>query len=346
MSRKLIFLVIISIGLFSCTILPANSGRPSPVAVAQMFITQAANPSTTPTPFQPFAFTLTSTLTSTPEFTSTPTITPTIFTATPTAWYEGLNLPENQVRIMLLGTDWRASSGQRSDVMMLVTLNPSQGTATVLSFPRDLYVAIPGVGMNRLNTATAFGGFALLADTLEYNFNVRPDYYMLTNMYNFVSIIDTMGGINVNSTGYLLDRCDLPQAVGGYCEVYPGVTYMDGETALWYVRSRYSSSDLDRTRRAQEVLQAIFSKMLSLDALIRAPELYNLFISSVETNIPSDLIFSLIPMASQLTEAGKVRQYFINAGEVSDYLTETGAMVLLPNYPAIQEIIIQAVYTP
>jgi polyisoprenyl-teichoic acid--peptidoglycan teichoic acid transferase len=346
MSKKRFALALFVTLMISCSVLPLAAGQSSPVAMARVFITAAANPSATLTPFQPVAFTVTPSVTATPQDTATPTLTPTVFTATPTAWYDGLSIPEGQVRIMLLGTDWRAYSGQRTDVMMLLTLNPSQGTATVLSFPRDLYVSIPGVGMNRLNTAMVYGGFSLLADTLEVNFSVRPDYYMLTNMQNFVSIVDTMGGINVYANQYLYDRCDLPQAYDGYCEVNPGMVTMDGSTALWYVRSRYTSSDLGRTHRAQEVMLAMFQKMLSLDAVIRAPELYDLFASSVETNIPPDLLFSLVQMAPQLLEAGRIRQYFIDAGEVTDWISETGAMVLLPNMPAIQDIITQAVYTP
>ena len=79
--------------------------------------------------------------------------------------------------------------------------------------------------------------------------------------------------------------------------------HMDGDLALWYVRSRYSTSDFDRGRRAQEVMQALFVKMMNINALTRAPELYNQFISAIDTNLGLDTILPLLNLASQLAMA-------------------------------------------
>ena len=138
---------------------------------------------------------------------------------------------------------------------MLLSLYPDSNTASIISFPRDLYVFIPGVGNQRINVAQPYGGFELTNATLQENFGVSADHYIMTNFSGFKSIIDSLGGINVEVGNYLSDQCSLSQAdSAGYCTVYPGINFMNGETALWYVRSRYSTSDLDRTRRAQEVI--------------------------------------------------------------------------------------------
>ena len=163
---------------------------------------------------------------------------------------------------------------------MLVSINTKNGTVSEISIPRDLYVIIPGWTTNRINTALPHGGFEMMADTFAYNFGVRPDYYIMTNFQGFVGLVDSLGGISVNVGKYLSDDCNLPQKSKGTCTVKPGIVKMNGQTALWYVRSRYSTSDYDRLRRAQEVLLALFTKMISLDALKKVPELYTQFNNS------------------------------------------------------------------
>lgn len=263
---------------------------------------------------------------------------------------EGVSLelerPEGQVNILLLGSDWRPGMGSRTDVIMLLSLIPDQGIATLTSFPRDLYINIPGYGYERINVVQAYGGFELMQQTFEEVFDAPVDYYMLTNFSGFTGIIDTLGGITVNAAYGLTDRCDLPQAVEKECTVPAGRVSMNGETALWYVRSRYTSDDFDRTRRAQEVIIAIAQRTLSLNALSRAGELYQLFSNSVETNLPLDVIVKLLPLASDIMQQPSLLQrYAITENEVTHYSVPiTHASVLLPDYDAIAEIIRKALY--
>lgn len=257
--------------------------------------------------------------------------------------------PDGQVNILILGSDFRPGSGYRTDVFMLLSLYPNEGTASILSFPRDLYVNLPGIGNQRINVAQPFGGFELSKATLEQNFDVTPDYYIMTNMQGFIGIVNNLGGITVNVGAYLSDTCDLPQAdASKYCTVYAGPTYMNGDTALWYVRSRYTSSDFDRTRRAQEVIFAIFEKLMALDAVSKVPDLYNLYISSVETNLTLSDIVPLVPIASKiLSDPAKLRRYSIGPEQVYPYvLPESGANVLIPNYDLIQETILESAFKP
>ncbi|NTU75101.1 MAG: LCP family protein, partial [Anaerolineaceae bacterium] len=184
-----------------------------------------------------------------------------------------LQTPDHPVNILILGSDFRPSGGYRTDVIILLTIHPKSKSVSILSFPRDLYIFIPGVGMNRINVAQIYGGFALTQATFQYNFGINVDHYILANFNGFQTIVNTIHGIDVKAESALYDKCDLPQRVNNYCSIEPGVIHMDGATALWYVRSRYSSSDLDRTRRAQEVLIALFNKLISLDALNRINDL-------------------------------------------------------------------------
>jgi LCP family protein required for cell wall assembly len=258
------------------------------------------------------------------------------------------NIPQTtgQVNILILGSDYRPNQGFRTDVIMLLSLNPNKGTATLTSFPRDLYISIPGIGMERINTAQEYGGFALTTATFQQNFGFTPDYYLMTNFAGFTSIVDTLGGVDVPAAIPLTDKCSFPSLENGmgYCTIPAGTYHMDGQLALWYVRSRYSTSDFDRTRRAQEVITAIFHKLISLNGLNRAAELYNLFGSNVETNMPLNEIVSLLPLASQLaSNPSAIRRYAIGPDETYNYIVPgSGAMVLIPNQNAVMAILLQA----
>lgn len=309
------------------------------------WVTKDPNRATTPTPFMPMANVLS------PENTITPAINPTetITVPTPTATEVPSTKSEGQVNILILGSDYREGRGYRTDVFMLLSLYPEQESASVISFPRDLYVYIPGVGNQRINVAQPYGGFELSNATLKENFGVSADHYIMTNFNGFKSIIDSLGGINVDVSMYLADHCDLPQKdADGNCTIYPGVNYMNGETALWYVRSRYSTSDLDRTRRAQEVVFAMFSKLMSLDAVSRMPEIFASYSNAIETDLGIEDILPLTPLAtSLLSDPTKIRRYAIGINEVTPYvLPDSGANVLLPNYEAIAELIRQSAFTP
>jgi len=294
----------------------------------------------TPTPFQP------------ENAGNSPLVTPgnppgPLSTPTPSGIIDlGLKRPEGQVNILLLGSDWRPGMGSRTDVIMLLSLMPEQGLATLTSFPRDLYVDIPGIGYERINTSQAFGGSELTRETFNYNFDAPIDHYMMTNFAGFVGIVDTLGGISVTATQELYDRCDLPQAINKMCYVPAGRTTMDGQTALWYVRSRYSTSDFDRTRRAQEVIIAILQKTMSLNAVGRAAELYQLFQSSVETDIPLELVVKMLPLAARIIDQpGTLQRFAISEDDITHYtVPATGAMVMIPDNKAIAEIIRQAIY--
>lgn len=288
-----------------------------------------------PTPFQPYQQTPTPTRAAQPI---TNALVPN----------EGLLPPEGQVNILLLGSDWRPNSGYRTDIMLLISIFTKEAKVKLVSFPRDLWVEIPGLQEERVNTAMGYGGFPLLAQTFEYNFAIHVDHYMMTNFNGFTGIVDTLGGIDINTPENTADRCDLAQQHGAWCSVGPGDEHLDGELALWYVRSRYTSNDFDRTRRAQEVLVALFRKLMSLDAIARAPELYNQFLSSVETNLALNDILTLINIApTVLSDSARIQRYAIGPEHVTPHVfPSSGANVLLPDYNAIWEVIREAVYTP
>lgn len=362
--KKTLFLILILIILIvvACT-LPQLGATPADSSNGKDYLLVAPPGSTaTPTPFQPIPPTpLTipdgSYLEGTPEVLPP---TPMVATEVPPPWgdYDGPSIwpdidvptpvgilphPEGQVNILLLGSDQRPDDGGfRTDTIQLLTINPNEGSVKLTSFPRDLYVYIPGYTVQRINVAMARGGFDLLATTMEYNFGVRPDYYVLTNFWSFEGVIDSIGGITVYAS---LDMCDQRDGYESYC-VYQGYTWMDGETALWYVRSRHSTGDIDRGRRQQEVLQAMFEQLLSLNGLSRAPELYEMYKQNVTTDLDFSILRDLLPIASHLAETQELGRYHIGDGEVYDWTNTNGAMVLVPIRDKVLEVIRQAISEP
>jgi LCP family protein required for cell wall assembly len=254
-------------------------------------------------------------------------------------------MPEGQVNWLVLGSDFRPQAGYRTDVIMLVSMNPNKGTVSVVSFPRDLYVNIPGWQMQRINTAMAHGGFTMLQDTFETNLGIRPTHYVMTNFSNFKSIVDSLGGADVQVEKNFSDHCDLPQAVKTYCNVNPGMVHMDGATALWYVRARYSTTDFDRERRAQEVIRAIFAKAISLKGIERLPELFSQYQKSVETDLTLTDLLPLLPLAQKVAaDPSIVKGFRVVPPAVHGYITPGGADVQIPDFPAIQQILDEAIY--
>lgn len=264
-------------------------------------------------------------------------------TAEPTPTTRVLQKPEGQVNVLLLGSDARPNDGGfRTDIIVWVSLNPKDGFVSAISFPRDLYVAIPGYGYNRINTAFIYGGFDLLADTFEVNFGMRPDHYVLVDFNGFTTVIDSLGGIDVQTAQNLSDTCATWINPNGYCSVGPGLVHMNGDVALWYARSRYSTNDIDRARRSQEVIEAIFNRLMSLDVILKAPSLYDAYVTYVDTDIKLADVVPLLPLASKIHENKDIRNYVIGYNQAYDWITTGGAQVLVPDIGLIQALIVEA----
>lgn len=315
----------------------------------QGVVTIPPDATATTTPFMPFSPTGTSSSplfpTATPRYTPTPTLYAIPNTTGNTNYPSSssyipapapkIQQPANQVNIVVLGSDQRPyTGGFRTDVILLVTINFELKKINMTSFPRDLYVYLPGYYQERINTAHAKGGFNLTAATFEYNFGVRPDYFVMLNFSGFTSIIDMMGGVNVNVAQQLTDQRD----GYGYYTVYPGVVHMDGATALWYVRARYTTSDFDRTRRQQEVMVAFIDRMINLDMIPKIPDLYTQYQNTVSTDLALEDIIPLIPMAPEFLQ-GNIGRYAIGREHVTSWVTYSGSAVLLPNTAAIQSVL-------
>lgn len=181
------------------------------------------------------------------------------------------------INIMLIGQDRREGQGrQRSDAMILCTINTKTKTVTLTSFMRDLYVQIPGYSPNKMNACYQIGGMALLSDCLEANFGVEVDGCVEVDFSGFTKLVDLAGGVDIelnqSEANYLNRRgnWDYNDASAGTWNLTEGVNHLTGEQAFAYSRIRYvGNGDFERTERQRKVITALLqqSKDLSLSQL-------------------------------------------------------------------------------
>ncbi len=265
-----------------------------------------------------------------------------------------IDAPES-VTFLLLGSDTPSGSSFRTDTILIVSVRPRDGQVSLISIPRDLWVNIPTVGMQRINTAYEFGasdypggGAGLLKDTILYNLGLQIDHTAMVDFDGFKKIVDTLGGIDVPVTcpytDWHLVSPDLdPQNPNNWSlyTVGPGLIHMDGDLALWYARSRQESNDFDRGRRQQEVIRALFQQALRSDSLSHIPQLYDDFNGLVTTDLGLPDILKLAPFSLHLNNAD-IRSYYIAGDMVTPWTTPGGAYVLLPNTQLIQNMLSEA----
>ena len=259
----------------------------------------------------------------------------------------------DRVNVLLLGVDRRGGKGwgYRTDTIIIVTVDPLNGTAGMLSIPRDLQVPIPGNGEDRINTANVWGesrkypggGPALLKRTVEVNFGIPIDYYVMVDFQGFEEIIDTMGGIDVNAPRTLHDTKypdPQPDDPHGMKTVHfdAGWQHVDGARALEYVRSRMSTSDFDRASRQQQVLIAVREKALRLNLVPRLPSLFATMGSMVRTDMTLDEMLELAALAPQI-DMDSLEQVVIQKPMVYGYRREDGAAVQLPKWDLIDPVV-------
>ncbi len=343
------------------TLTPVPS--PEPTATPSPTNTPTATPTITPTPTPkssptPFSLATPALIAVTPNLSDT--------TAVPTPVQPITTVP-GTINIVVLGSDRRPHWNHwNTDVIQVVSIQPQVPVVTILSIPRDLYVYIPGFRMNRINTADMYGelyhynggGPALVQQTLLYNLGIPVEHYVRTDFDGFIGIVDALGGVDIPVHCRLEALWPYPNENGEYPikTLEPGVRHMDGETALWYARSRLrpdllgplqgglsgaTSGTFSREQRQQQILQAIWHKARNLNVLPRVPELWEQFRNMIVTDMDLGDVVMLAQIAFRLDEQN-VRFRNIGSQEVIHWTTPTSGTVFLPNWEKIEPVVSEA----
>lgn len=188
---------------------------------------------------------------------------------------------KNTINILLVGQDRLPGQGrQRSDAMILCTINKKDKTLVMTSFMRDTWVRIPGYYDERLNVPYAVAGFKLLNETLEYNFGVKADHMIEVDFSGFEKVVDQVGGVDINLTSAEAQHLNRKFS----WTLSKGINHLSGEQALHYARIRAIDNDFKRTNRQRTVLNALFNQMKDLSM----KELYK-FVESVLPLVTTDM---------------------------------------------------------
>lgn len=190
---------------------------------------------------------------------------------------DNITLPndKNVYNILLIGVDRRDKSWNgNSDSMILVSINKETKKLHMTSFMRDLYAAIPGKGVHKLNASCAYGGGPLVVQTIEDNYKIPIDNYASVDFDAMIDIVDLVGGVTIDisdaevkvANSYIGEMCRLQEEdpekhyIGA-----GGKQLLDGYQAVAYARIRYvGNADYQRTERQREVLSKIMEKAKGL----------------------------------------------------------------------------------
>lgn len=244
-----------------------------------------------------------------------------------------------RTNVLILGVD-RSPEGTnvgRTDTMMLVSVIPLKPDVNLLSIPRDLWVQIPGVGENRINTAHFFAeanlkgsGPAAAVETVSQNFGIRLKYYVRFSFDGFKDMINAMGGVTVT----------LPEAMSGY---NPGTYHLDGDQALAFARDRQSSDDFFRMQRGQMILKSAVMQIINPANWGRIPAIINSGFNSLDTNLPFYEVPRLGFAFLRAIVFDTLNSQTITREMVFPTITSEGANVLMPNWDLINPLLLEMV---
>lgn len=249
---------------------------------------------------------------------------------------ELIETSDDIINILLIGQDRRPGEGrQRSDSMILCTINLEKKTLTMTSFLRDLYVEIPDWNgksylNNRMNVNYVFGGMEMLDACLEQNFGVSVDNNLEVDFSGFEDIVDLMGGVDINLTS--------AEAKWMGDGLKAGVNHLNGERALEYARIRKLDSDFGRTNRQRMVLMALLEKAKRM-SLTELNDLVNRLMPMITTDMNNtDIVQYVAKIFPILTELKVTTQHIPAEGTYRNAMIR-GMAVLVPDMEANRQVL-------
>ena len=255
---------------------------------------------------------------------------------------------ENVINILLIGQDAReGQSRQRSDSMILCTINRKTDTLTMTSFMRDMYLEIPGYSSNRINAAYQLGGMELIDLCLLHNFGVVVDYNVEIDFEGFMKAVDAVGGIDIelnqDEASYLNARgnWDVDNSTAWTWDLKEGMNHLTGEQALAYCRIRYvGNADFGRTERQRKVLDILLDKCKTL-SIFELNDLMHEVLPLVTTDMSPDQIDKYVQ--TLMPEIMKLKTQQLRIPADGTYTDNTEDWTLIPDLEKNREILKEAI---
>lgn len=221
---------------------------------------------------------------------------------------EAQSLEDQVINLLLIGEEKiKDDNVGRSDVSMILTINKEQHTLKLTSLMRDILVEIPGYLDNKLNSAFHNGGGKLLRETIEKNFGIQIDGYVIVDFQGFEDIIDELGGVEIDLTESEAEYLNSHNYISKkrFRNVVPGTQVLNGNQTLGYCRVRYvvssghQAGDFGRTERQRRVLSTLFDKYKSQNP-VKMVKIAQKLLHYVSTNLDNSEILQYITDAVTL----------------------------------------------
>ncbi len=247
-------------------------------------------------------------------------------------------LPGKPTNILLIGSDTRPSEGDpgRSDSLILVRMDPQRDFISMLSFPRDLYVPIPGYGSAKINEAYTHGTDVAIK-TVEQLTGEPVNQYVIIDFTGFEKLVDAVGGVYLDIDRRYFNVND-GQAVNNYdsIDLQPGYQRLDGANALDYVRHRHSDSTYGRDARQQTFLSELKRQTKDLGNLTNVSRFRKIFGENIEFDIDDPGKFISLLELALVTPKDRIAKVSVDA---ADDMTSAGASIQVASQAAIDEAV-------
>lgn len=260
---------------------------------------------------------------------------------------------KDRLNVLVLGIDTRDGdrTTQNTDTMIVISLDPLNKTAAMLSLPRDIYINKPGTFQGKINAAFATGGPDLARRVTSDLLGIRIHSYALVNFEAFNRVVNGVGGVIVDVKRPVRDEY-FPTVDYGVerVNIGAGPQLMFGETALKYARSRHDSNDYSRARRQQDVLGALRAKLSTPQALRTLPALMDGIGTTIETDFDPANVLSLAGTATGIDSGNITSDVLYPCG--GDYphceltLDTEGGFYLTPDVAKIRDLAASLFYDP
>jgi LCP family protein required for cell wall assembly len=242
--------------------------------------------------------------------------------------------PTPRLSLLVLGSDARPDELQRgesgrTDTLLAFVADRAPGGTAIISLPRDLWVAIPGFGQERVNAAYALGGPEAAKGAVGAVLGVPMQRYLLIGLQGVREVVDAAGGVEINVAAPIHDPAYPTDDYGTMVVDIPaGRQRMDGETALRYARTRHQDSDFGRVARQQQVLAALRGTLLQPVNWWRVPAV----LAAVRRTTQTDLgPLDLVPLGVSLVGSpGEPERLVVGPGLVEEFRGGDGAYLLRP----------------
>jgi len=239
-----------------------------------------------------------------------------------------------RTNLLILGIDYTPVENVvgRSDTIIMMTVLPLEPYVGALSVPRDLWVQIPGIGENRINTAHFFAegqqagaGPAASMATIENNFGVRMDHFVRIRFDGVRSIVNAMGGVDI----------ELEKPMAGYPA---GKHHLTGRKALAFARNRSGSDDFFRMEQGSLLIRAILRQLMQPRMWPRLPLVLATALGQIDTDVP---LWQWPRLGLAVLRAGPdgIDYRTVDRNMVTPFTTSQGASVLLPDWSRINPVL-------